>query len=83
MKNSSSKDKAKDNAKKNASAIANLSLNFMMISPLTANLFTTFDLKAEWIMDGGATEHLCNTESWVTNGTLKTRSPYPCSTDGW
>jgi hypothetical protein len=72
VKNSSSKDKARDNAKKNASAIANLSLNFMMISPLTANLFTTFDLKAEWIMDGGATEHLCNTESWVTNGTLKT-----------
>jgi hypothetical protein len=74
VKNNVSKDKARDNAKKNASAISNLSLNFMMISPLTANLFTTFDLKTEWIMDGGATEHLCNTESWVTSGTLKTLS---------
>ena len=74
VKNNVSKDKARDNAKKNASAISNLSLNFMMMSPLTANLFTTFDLKTEWIMDGGATEHLCNTESWVTSGTLKTLS---------
>ena len=74
VKNNFSKDKAKDNAKKNASAISNLSLNFMMMSPLTANLFTTYDLKAEWIMDGGATEHLCNNEKWVTNGTLKTLS---------
>ena len=72
MKNDQSKNRAQENQRNNANAINNLSLNFMMMSPVTANLFTSFNLKSEWILDSGATEHICSSADWVTNGTLYT-----------
>ena len=74
MKNNMSKDIARNNARKNASTVSNLSLNFMMISPVSASLFSSFNLKTEWILDSGATEHICASANWISAGTLKTLS---------
>ena len=74
MKNNMSKDIARNNARKNASTVSNLSLNFMMISPVSASLFSSFNLKTEWILDSGATEHICASANWISSGTLKTLS---------
>jgi hypothetical protein len=74
LKNDQSKDKAKANQRNNANEINNLSLNFMMISPVSASLFASFDLKSQWILDSGATEHICSSAKLVTQGTLATLS---------
>jgi hypothetical protein len=46
----------------------------MMISPVSASLFASFDLKSQWILDSGATEHICSSAQLVTQGTLATLS---------
>ena len=74
LKNDQSKDRARANQRNNANAINNLSLNFMMMSPVAASLFTSFDLKSQWILDSGATEHICSSANLVTKGTLATLS---------
>ena len=67
-----SKNKAKENERKNAAEVANLNLNFMMMTPLTSNLFASFDFKSHWILDSGATEHVCSSSSLMSLGTLST-----------
>ena len=74
LKNVQSKDKARANQRNNDAAVNNLSLNFMMISPVSASLFASFDLKSQWILDSGATEHICSSAQLVTQGTLATLS---------
>jgi hypothetical protein len=74
LKNAQSKDKARANQRNNADAIHNLSLNFMMMSPVAASLFASFDLKSHWILDSGATEHISSSAKLVTQGTLATLS---------
>ena len=74
LKNDQSKDRARANQRNNTNAINNLSLNFMMMSPVAASLFTSFDLKSQWILDSGATEHICSSANLVTKGTLATLS---------
>jgi hypothetical protein len=33
-------------------------------------MFASFDLKSHWILDSGATEHICSSAMLVTQGTL-------------
>ncbi len=51
---------------------SNLNLNFMVIPPLTENLLTSYDLKSHWILDSGATEHICGSASLISMGSLAT-----------
>jgi hypothetical protein len=70
LKNDKSKNRAQENQRNNTNAVQNLSLNFMMISPVCASMFASFDLKSHWILDSGATEHICSSAMLVTQGTL-------------
>jgi hypothetical protein len=74
-KNSKSKSKANENKKKNDNEVSNLNLNFMMISPVSASVYASFDLKSHWILDSGATEHICSSTALVSAGSLSALTP--------
>ena len=74
LKNAQSKDKARANQRNNDAAVNNLSLNFMMMSPMSSSVFASFDLKTIWIMDSGSTEHLTKSAKNAIEGTLMTLS---------
>ena len=73
-KNAQSKDKAKANQRNNDVAVNNLSLNFMMMSPMSSSVFASIDLRTIWIMDSGSTEHLTKSAKNAIEGTLMTLS---------
>jgi len=74
LKNDQSKNRARENQQNNANAINNLSLNFMMMSPMSSSVFASIDLKTIWIMDSGSTEHLTKSAKNAIDGTLMTLS---------